>query len=70
MLRALMKIWDWIVDYSYKFAVLLTFIGFIPVLISVYYYLFRSYQPGRVIVNLIVLVVLINSNIKMQGGKL
>ena len=69
MLQFLKKIWTMITDSLYNVAVLLTFLGFIPVILNVYYYLFRSYEPIRVLVSLVVLVVLINSNIKMQGGK-
>ena len=68
MLPLMKKIWGSIVDYLYKIAVLLTFIGFVPVILSVYYFLFKEYDPIRVLVNIAVLVVLVNSNIKMQGG--
>lgn len=68
MIQALQKLWSSITDYLYKIAVLLTFIGFIPVILNVYYYLFKDYEPFRVLVSLVVLVVLIHSNIKMQGG--
>lgn len=70
MLRALKKLWTSMIDCLYRVAVLFTFLGFIPVIISVYYYLFRSYDPIRVLVNLVVLIVLIYSNIKMQGGNM
>lgn len=63
-----MKIWAGLVGYLFKFLVLLTYIGMIPVLIYAYHSLFINYDPLKVIVNLIMLVVLVEVNIKTQGG--
>ena len=69
MIKSLLKIWEKFVEYLFKISLLLSFIGFVPIMISIYYYLFVNYDPLRIIMNILVLVTFIFTNLKLQGGR-
>ena len=69
MLPKLLKMWQSVIDTLYNISVLLTFLGIIPTLIFMYYYLFKQYDPIRVLVSGIIVVILIHSNKSIQGGR-
>lgn len=69
MIKSFLVTWEEFIELYYKIALLLTYIGFIPLMISIYYYLFRDFSPIRVMMNGFVLVVMIFANLKLQGGR-
>ena len=70
LVRNITQIWLVIVELGYKIIMLITFIGMIPVILNIYYYLLRDFNFAKVVASCLVILVITFMNIKIQGGKI
>lgn len=68
VVAVLQNVWNTLIDFTHKLAVLLTFLAVVPLIIYVIYY-FVYFNPLKIILGCISLVVSVWSNVYMKGER-